>query len=500
MHRITFPAGATARSAAYAADGKTIFVHLSDTAINVWDVLCYYWPELLGGVCGLVLIVCTLLIRRTLARKRLVGEPHCRRCNYCLKGAAGPRCTECGHAIRRPVIGRPMWRRVLPKFAPVLMIGAAYGWLWAAKTPRSGYVGHWFHWWSPDLHAWSTTAGLAWLTARGQAVDRVIEFDAQSGRTLRTLYTQRYQSSPMEIAITPDGRGLLIPLQENNRLAIIDIASGRVLQTLQPPQGMPAGCWQQVAGFDPRRQLTFVVAGDGTRLVSRLLAWNTQTGESSLLREVSFPGLSAYARVAPMAVPRFYRIPHASPDCFLQTPGPEHSITFGARPAIVTIGGGVQTLDDARWGKFLRSRGEPLIAIGGEWVYLASSFGVVAYDSGSGRLVSGLPIPFGHVVREASGLDASRRWLVVNTSTPAGRMHFVIADLGRGQWIGQFNLPKQWSECRSSSIAPDATSLAALGTKQTPSGSGAELVIFDMKSLPHDDERGWGPRVIWRNE
>jgi len=207
---------------------------------------------------------------------------------------------------------------VLPAVSVAVLFLALYGSLWLTRAPRSGYASNWLNWWSRDLHAWSATTRFAWLSARGQPVDRVVEIDVASGRMLRTLITRPAHASGFSIAVTPDGSGLLLPVH-GDRLALVSTRSGRMVRTFEYGAPSRQGRWQEVAGFDDAGRTAFVTFADVPARATRLLALDMESGaitqqlEAGLEIETNFGGT--------MTCPaRFYRVPVADRRLFFELP------------------------------------------------------------------------------------------------------------------------------------------------------------------------------------
>ena len=232
VHQLSFPGNPRIISAAFSADGRSILVHLSDQSINVWEVLVHYWPEVLGTFTAGAMLGVGFVLLRISRQQQVVGEPHCRHCGYCLKDCQSGCCPECGRSVRRPVIARPRWRRMLPWTALLGVVVLGYGSLWALRVPRTNRANAWVNWWSHDLLKWADERNIAWLVARAQFVSRIVEVDVGTGATLRTLFTCRPSTWDFRIKVTPDGAGLLTPVPDRDRLALISTSSGRVLRTL----------------------------------------------------------------------------------------------------------------------------------------------------------------------------------------------------------------------------------------------------------------------------
>ena len=96
---------------AYSPDGNTVYAVTRPDGVSVWEVTVYYWPELLGVVLAITILLFALLVLRVHRRPRRMGLAYCRKCNYCLSSVSSDRCPECGaiHARRAPVLGRGRW-------------------------------------------------------------------------------------------------------------------------------------------------------------------------------------------------------------------------------------------------------------------------------------------------------------------------------------------------------------------------------------------------------
>ena len=110
-HELSFDESARINSVVFSPDGDSIYVLLNPTAINVWGVFVYHWPEVSGAFVAIVTLFSTMRIRKIIQRKRIVGRRYCRKCNYCVDELPGSRCPECGNrtAADHPVVGKPVW-------------------------------------------------------------------------------------------------------------------------------------------------------------------------------------------------------------------------------------------------------------------------------------------------------------------------------------------------------------------------------------------------------
>lgn len=270
--RIVPPVKGPIECAAFSPDRQTVYALVQAQAVNVTEIVASFWIEILG-VLGLILLVLTAIaLWRIRRRPRTPGEPHCRRCNYCLKGCPSDRCPECGHSTRRPVVGRPVVRRLLP----CLVALTAYG-LIAGTAVVIGYpVGVWaaerMPIWSTGLAGAATSVGIN-LSGWKRPVDQILAFDATTGSLLRTVHTSGAVPSVDGIAqiVSPDGRLLFTVLDATQELVALDTHSGVVRARARAGNREPftASRWQGVLGFLPDGSMIARVVDqlEGTRII-----------------------------------------------------------------------------------------------------------------------------------------------------------------------------------------------------------------------------------------
>lgn len=273
--RILPPVKGSIKSAAFSPDRQTVYALAQVQAINLTEIVASFWIEILG-VLGLILLLITAIaLWRIRRRPRLPGEPHCRRCNYCLKGCPSDRCPECGHSTRRPVIGRPVVRRLLP----CLVALTAYG-LIAGTAVVIGYpVGVWAAErtpiWSTGLAGAATSVGIN-LSGWKRPVEQILAFDATTGNLLRTVHTSGAVPSVADISpiVSPDGRRLFTVDDATQEMLAIDTQSGTILTRARAGNGAPSTSsrWQGILGFLPDGSMIALIGdqSDGRRIVH----WN----------------------------------------------------------------------------------------------------------------------------------------------------------------------------------------------------------------------------------
>ncbi len=509
MHRIRLPGIPTIHSATFSQDGNTLYVLVDGKAINIWAILVYYWPELLGTLAGLTALVCLPALRRIAKRPRLVGEPHCRKCNYCLKGCPSDRCPECGWRIKRPIIGRPTWRRCVPWLVPLALILALNGVMWAFRVSRTGEMAKWCNWWSYDLETWAANHNVS-LATWVQNVDRVLELDVQSGQLHGTLITRLSGVRPrFQIATAPDGRAMIIPLTDGDRLALVSTFSGSVLRTLVRINPSSGGTteWTQLAGFDDSGHVAYVVAFDEPAKKSKLISWDLRSGRNSVVAEYEADELSY-----PDASPRRGKL--IWPRRIVSVPGngPAGFLEYGAAPNALGSLGKVlvrDRLDPSRLlGRFSVPEGAiltPGFAPDGRHAFFIAPMsqppGIVGFDVETGEVGRFAPVPPGWTLGLTEALADCHAGRLFVSAESASRMQFggaapsdqlpmvfLVFDLLNDRAVGWFVRPANgsWSHVRTAS--PHGRFLAVVEYLRGVVNNQAaqqEISIYDLSTLPH---------------
>lgn len=270
--RVVAPVMGPIEGAAFSPDRQTVYVQVSVQAINVTEIVAAFWIEILGAL-GLFLFLVTLIaLWRIRRRPRMTGELHCRRCNYCLKGSPSDRCPECGHPIRRPIMGRSTLRRLLPCLialavyafisSTAILIGYPIG-IWAAERAPL---------WSTGLAGTAASVGIN-LTRWNRPIEQILAFDATTGNLLRVVHTSGAVPSVTDIApiVSPDGRRLFTVLDATQELLAVDTQSGAVRARARAGNREPltSSRWQGVLGFLPDGSMIACVIDQfvGTRIV-----------------------------------------------------------------------------------------------------------------------------------------------------------------------------------------------------------------------------------------
>ncbi len=185
---IDLPDAESVESIAFLPDGKSLIVHMQVRAINVWELLHHYWPEEIGALLAIALLVLIRAAVHVRMHPQRKGEPHCRGCGYCLTGVAPGPCPECGldkragNIDRGRVIGRSALRRLRWAMVLVIVIGAAYGGMFAAGVGRWSRAYETFPIWSTQLYRLAQNLDVAWLLSRTEFVERYVEFDRNHER------------------------------------------------------------------------------------------------------------------------------------------------------------------------------------------------------------------------------------------------------------------------------------------------------------------------------
>ena len=199
------------QSVVLSPDGQTAYVTIEQSAVRLWPVFVHYWPEWGGLVAAMILLVLFGRLVRIMKRRRAIGEPHCRYCNYQLTGLSGDQCPECGKVtVRRgPAVGRPIKRRVVALAAAMVLVGGGYLGLRFAGMPRDGRASTWFDGWSTWAAASNLRSQLPSRLSTAYWIESLLEIDTQSGRIERRLYERTYCSKTARL-VSADGRKLYL--------------------------------------------------------------------------------------------------------------------------------------------------------------------------------------------------------------------------------------------------------------------------------------------------
>lgn len=156
-------------------------------AINIWSLAVYYWPEALGIVSLVLLLIC---LWRWLRFNLIVGQPHCRKCHYSLIAFEGDTCPECGVELteHNRIIGRRFgWRMVICLImSAIVLVGYLPG---RKHLPRQGWFADRYEILSPRVYRWL----FNWNTLRSRHskfLQRFVEIDVATGRLIREITTR----------------------------------------------------------------------------------------------------------------------------------------------------------------------------------------------------------------------------------------------------------------------------------------------------------------------
>ncbi len=274
-----------------APDGEHIYAHFQVGSVNLWAVLVFYWPEIVGVLIGLMLLV---MLWRLIRRKRIVGQPHCRRCNYLLINAPSDRCPECGLLLTlgNRVIGRPQSRRIA--LAASLMLAITGGNLAGrARLPREGAVSDWFHWLSPRLYDWAWHHQHEWLHRHKVWITRIVEIDPKTGAILHTIYHVHVTVTDMPwwLELAPDGQSIF--LWNYFQIEQRDARTGELLARLFL-QGNPWAHpeYDQIQSITPSADGRMVYVA--TWYSGSIQVWDLETGEANELFTIQRGHFSTY--------------------------------------------------------------------------------------------------------------------------------------------------------------------------------------------------------------
>jgi hypothetical protein len=238
MYRLRLQGTAKIAEAEFSNDAKTLYLRTDWPIVNVWTILVYLWPELLGGLSAILVLVSLIPLWRLRRRPRIVGAPHCRNCNYCVRGVESGICPECGRPIRRPIIGRPLRRRIAVPVTLLAVVVLGYGGLWALRLPRWGSASHWLHWWSISAAEVAKRLDYPYIDFV-MSRTRILEVDVQMGQLRRELLTGGGASRMGGfLQPVPGGQTLIVTFGPYDLPTLVDLRSGRIHRRLELPEAL----------------------------------------------------------------------------------------------------------------------------------------------------------------------------------------------------------------------------------------------------------------------
>jgi hypothetical protein len=494
------------RSAVFAPDRPSIYVHLNMEVFDAWRALVWYWPEVLGAALGVATIAALLIAWRVARRRQVAGAPHCRRCNYDLSPQVergergkfrppadeGARCPECGVLIARarPVRGRRTWVRLSPLAAAWAVLAGGYGAMLIAGVAREGRATYWFDWSSASL-AGSIKAhqlgGLAKFIVTG---DRVVEVDLRTGKVSRVVTTRRSRTW-CEISVTPDGSGLILAGDERGTLQLIGTRTGRRKSAVHlPGPGHPMGSrWRTVVGYSP----------DGK---SAYVQWE---GEQSEFSGIGAWDLATNRVVALAQTPGFKRDAYWYSRPFL--------VRAGSMPAVVSYPSFMEAFPQKSFVLKFHGRDEsapvkefavnpvpgpnqdPRVTVDGAAVFVTSQYGdsILRVGLDEPHTVDALSAGARYQFGEWLELSRDNRYLVAGSAMRC----LLVRDMQGKRWVGTLDMPSALYGPKPE-ISADNRWVAAVA--QTGDGRGTpfrdELVVWDLRQILSSTSSGGDEPVL----
>ena len=230
----TYPGDTNIQDIVLLPDGSHLLAVFRIGSVNLWSVLVYGWIEIVATVAVGILVVALL---RLLHRRRVIGQPHCRRCNYLLVNLGADVCPECGIELtsRNRVVGRPRRLRVAVTVGLLVAVFAGYA-TGYRRLARQGSVSTWCQWLSPGLYDYALRHRQSWLLDHKSWRCRVVEIDLADGSVTRTLVS-RDGIWPGPLVLHPDGRSFFF--SQGDVITHHDLANGRRLGAFRLDESSP---------------------------------------------------------------------------------------------------------------------------------------------------------------------------------------------------------------------------------------------------------------------
>lgn len=200
----------------------SVVAFTSTVSINIWSLGVYFWPEAIGVISLIVLLIC---VWRLLRNKMIVGQPHCRKCHYSLIAFEGDTCPECGINLseRNRIIGRRFgWRiGICLIVSAFVVVGYLPG---RNHLPRQGWFADHYQILSPRLYRWMMNHNTL-PNEHHEYLQRFVEIDVITGKLIRQCTTKSGREIHTEF--TPNGNAAI--LRHGSMIQLFDLRSGRCL-------------------------------------------------------------------------------------------------------------------------------------------------------------------------------------------------------------------------------------------------------------------------------
>ena len=498
VHTISFRDSPRIGRCVFSVDSKSLFVELHPQAVNVWALLVYRWPEILGALAGLATLCLMLFLWRILRRRQFVGRPHCRKCNYCLEGCPSERCPECGyeHALPRAIVGRPTRRRVLPTVVALVLVASGYATLHIARVPRSGTANDWINWWSVDLLKWAREKGQTAITDKATAVTRIVELDVATGKILRAPVTR---AGDFELsALSPGGEVMLLRQRYKPvELLMVDTTSGQLMRTFSHPDvdSRGVGSVKGLAGFSDDGQNVYVVWLDRQRSETQLIRWCLKTGEAVVVLKTDTV-VQHLRRGGDMVWPRPLHCVPGSAGWVLELPHPfpGRGGTDDRNEILVRdLGRGGEVVQRIPYSEF--SLRTPVFSADTLRMFMRGPRcpgGICGWDLRTAEELPGFgSLPEGYYSVGGLAYDQQHERLFSSfhcRHLPEHSRMILAADTRKRVWIGRFLYSDTREPCgpHRLRLSPDGRTLATACSwqgNQTRKPSGQELLLWDLSIL-----------------
>jgi hypothetical protein len=278
----------------------TVYVTANVNAISFGAIVGAWWPEIVAGV---AVIAGLVLLWRTFRRRRVPGEPYCRRCNYRLTSVDAERCPECGNDLKRRrgrVTGRRRTLRFIAAGLLILVAPVVYG-LTFKSLPRKGPTFR--RWWSVGLYDLADRYQIKWLLDRAISTRSIIEVDLATGERVRVIKPAATASWWGRMALDTGGRELFAIDSGEGGLEVLRVrtSSGRVLDRFAVSDSNRAQLG--LVGYSSERQ-SLLLLSSADKSLSALDCSNGVVNEVTAVSYETRPtgGLTAQSMTPPIVV------------------------------------------------------------------------------------------------------------------------------------------------------------------------------------------------------